>query len=1050
MPESHLPKDARHVIASLSSRRGLLALVLICTSLTLHAERLPIRAYSTADGLPDTEMDRIVTDPRGFLWFCTKGGLARFDGYSFVNFGPDQGVPHGGVTDLVIARDGDYWVATDNGLFQFRPNGQPMFTSIASDQVDRFARTITVLRQGSDGTIWVGTRNGLYRVMKAGGEPVLRAVDIGLFNEPLDHREIAGVTEDRFHTLWIAVPPALYRRWPDGSTERYTTRDGLPGDDLRNVYEDRAGHFWVTTRDAGFAGFEADGSHAAPAVNRWLSLPDGLANVWVDQLLQTSDGRFWVANAVALIEFFPNGDAQGRWFHTFTERHGLTASHVYALEEDLDGNLWIAASNGGAMKLARGGFTTYGQPDGIKNVNAMLEDEAGNLCFRGYVIGDRGKSVFEGARVDFAVDPSVLTRLVCFNGERFESFEPDAIKDWGWVLEGTTLRTRSGEFWLGTAQGAFRYAAAHRFADIKTARPLALYNRSVGLAASMVFRLFEDSAGNVWISTQDDGVNGLGRWDVEDGRVREFAGSPGLSWLTQYRVGSFGEDAVGNVWIGYGDGVARYAHGAFVTFGAAEGLPAGAITDIHRDRSGRLWLGSARAGLVRVDQVESDHPAFVAIQGLSSASTDVIAEDRAGFLYVGRGQGIDRYDPATNRIKHFTADDGLTPGILKAGFTDSAGVLWFGCSNGLVRFEPRPERPPVAPIALISAVRVTGIPQFVSALGERSMSLPALEPDRDQLQIDFVALSFGAGEVLRYQYKLEGAAGDWSAPSRERSVNYASLAPGRYTFLVRALNSDGLVSTQPAMITFTILRPIWLRWWFISAATLVTAAAVFALYRYRVGRVLEVEAIRTRIATDLHDDIGANLTRIALLSEVARQTPGDGPLESIASIARESVGAMSDIVWAINPRRETVADLIRRMRQHADEVFTLREIALQFTAEGAQDSSRLGVDVRRDLLLAFKEAVNNAARHAHCSRASIDLRRDRSSLVLTVADNGVGFDTSRESEGQGLASLRRRAARLHGVLVVHSESGVGTTVTLRVPLSKSLRIQAGDNAAVSD
>ena len=352
-----------------------------------------------------------------------------------------------------------------------------------------------------------------------------------------------------------------------------------------------------------------------------------------------------------------------------------------------------------------------------------------------------------------------------------------------------------------------------------------------------------------------------------------------------------------------------------------------------------------------------------------------------------------------------------------------------------MRFVPKTERPPVAPVALISAVRVTGIPQITSALGERSMSLPALEPDRNQLEIDFVALGFGLGEVLRYQYKLDGAAGDWSAPSEQRSVNYASLAPGRYTFLVRALNSEGLVSAEPATIAFTILQPIWLRWWFIAAATLAVAAAVFALYRYRVARVLELAAIRTRIATDLHDDIGANLTRIALLSEVARRTPGDvSTLASIARIARESVSAMSDIVWAINPKRESVADLIRRMRQHAEEVFTLRDINLRFNADGAHDSSRLGIDVRRDLLLTFKEAVNNAARHSQCSQVSIDLRRDGSCLLLSVADDGVGFDTSRESQGQGLASLRRRAERLKGTLAIQSGPGAGTTVTLRVPL----------------
>jgi signal transduction histidine kinase len=251
---------------------------------------------------------------------------------------------------------------------------------------------------------------------------------------------------------------------------------------------------------------------------------------------------------------------------------------------------------------------------------------------------------------------------------------------------------------------------------------------------------------------------------------------------------------------------------------------------------------------------------------------------------------------------------------------------------------------------------------------------------------------------------------------------------------VRAVSSDGTLSTEAASVTFAVLRPLWLRWWFLTLEVSALLALVYSVYRYRVARVLEVAAIRTRIATDLHDDIGANLTRIAVLSEVAKQTPGDVQLASIAGIARESVSAMSDIVWAINPKRESVADLIRRMRQHAEEVFTLRDISLRFNADDAHDSSRLGIDVRRELLLSFKEAVNNAARHSQCSHVSIDLRRDGSCLLLSVADDGVGFDTSHESQGQGLASLRRRAEGLKGTFAVQSSPGAGTTVTLRVPL----------------
>jgi signal transduction histidine kinase len=349
-------------------------------------------------------------------------------------------------------------------------------------------------------------------------------------------------------------------------------------------------------------------------------------------------------------------------------------------------------------------------------------------------------------------------------------------------------------------------------------------------------------------------------------------------------------------------------------------------------------------------------------------------------------------------------------------------------------------------------VRIDGVPEPISALGEQDVSLADFAPDKNQVQIDFVGLGFGSGDVLRYQYRLQGADADWSAPSEQRSVTYASLAPGRYTFVVQAVSTDGIVRAQSAAMTFAILRPVWQRAWFLGIAALMLCGMVYSLYRYRVARLLEMANMRTRIATDLHDDIGANLTRIALLSQVATRTSiavrllsgssqgvldiaaEGGPLASIARIARESVSSMSDIVWAINPARETLLDLTRRMRQHADEIFTLRNIELRFDAPEARPDLRLGVDVRRDVLLIFKESVNNAARHAGCTRVEIDFRVERSRLLLRVADNGAGFDTSLESEGQGLMSMKRRARRLKGTLDLRSANGLGTTVTLTIPL----------------
>jgi signal transduction histidine kinase/ligand-binding sensor domain-containing protein len=1033
-------------------------------SLTLRAERLPIKIYTTADGLAHNTINRIVRDSRGFLWFCTAGGLSRFDGYAFTNFGTEQGLPHPSVNDLLETRGGDYWVATDGGLVHFDPKGRPgsrvvlandvalpapMFAVVVPDDEDPRARAITVLREGRDGTIWVGTNKGLFRLVIENGRRSLQSVEIHLPSEFPEQRMIAGVLEDAHGLLWIAAPSGLYRRWPNGSAERYTTLDGLPSDYVSGVFEDHAGHLWAGTKLAGFFRFSADGTHTAPVIELKFTYDErsqyGLPTPWVFQLFETSDGRFWIATARGLVEFFPAAEGQSR-FRAYSEMNGLSYFDITALSEDLGGNLWLGTNTAGAMKLTHDGFNTFSRQDGIETVNGIFEDRTGRLCFKGSVLGDTRTSMFEGARLDplSGQQPSFHTRLGCFDGQRFDWFKPAAVTTFGWVSEQTTLQARNGEWWLSTEQGLYRFPRADHLANLRTARPLAVYTTKDGLAGLQVYRLFEDSRGDVWISTTSPSAVGLARWERLTERVRDLSRSPGLTPVKGDLPLSIGEDRSGNIWVGFGTGLARYAQNTFKVFTPSDGLPPGAIRDIHVDHVGRLWLASARSGLVRVDDVGAERPTFANYttqQGLSSNDAEVLAEDSDGHIYVGGSHGLDRLDPTTGRVKHFTSADGLTPGIVKAAFRDRHGVLWFGMSSGLARLAPAlgVEKPPAPPRVLISGLRVTGVSQPVSALGEREMTLPDFAPDQNQLQIDFVGLGFGSGEVLRYQYRLDAADADWSAASEQRTVNYASLAPGRYTFIVRAVNSDGIVSAQHASVAFRILRPVWQRSWFLGLAVLTIGLTVYVLDRYRIARLLDMVNMRTRIATDLHDDIGANLTRIALLSETAQrirdeEAGPDGPLSSIARIARESVASMSDIVWAINPARDSLLDLVRRMRKHAEEVFTLRGVELRFNAPGATQSLKLSVDIRRDLLLIFKEAVNNCARHARSSRVAIDLYVDGSRLILAVADNGAGFDTTVESEGQGLMSMQRRADRLKGTLEVASAAGGGTTITLKIPI----------------
>src|SRR5437762_6029394 len=339
--------------------------ILLSTSFSTRGERLPLKAYTTADGLAHNVINKIVRDSRGFLWFCTEEGLSRFDGYNFTNYGTEQGLPHTSVNDILETRHGDYWVATSGGLVHFNPRGAPashvayttegptaappMFTAVVPEDTDRYARTLSVLLEGRDGTLWCGTYKGLYRLDESGGPLALLPVDIGMPGEYGEWRFITDLAEDRYGSVWVATHGGLYRRWADGSAARYTRREGLPDDVLHDLLIDHEGQLWVGSRNVGFFRITFDETHAAPTLAFTLTPRDFIQSEWINQLFETSEHKLWAATARGLLEFMPDGDAGGRPYRIYTPENGLTDNAITALGQDAGGNLWLGSGTGAGV-----------------------------------------------------------------------------------------------------------------------------------------------------------------------------------------------------------------------------------------------------------------------------------------------------------------------------------------------------------------------------------------------------------------------------------------------------------------------------------------------------------------------------------------------------------------------------------------------------------------------------------------------------------------------------------------------------------------------------
>ena len=1030
------------MIAMSPSRRFLGGSIAILTLLLLglsrtKAEQLPIRTYTTADGLARDRVYKIVDDPRGFLWFCTYDGISRFDGYEFVNYSVADGLPHPVVYDLLIPRQGDYWVATSGGIARFNP--------FASTSATKFKPYVPTTRSGSEivldlfedsaGTIWAGTGSGLFRLRDKAGDVQFEYVNIG--EQPEEELDIAVILEDSPGVLWIATETGLFRRYPDGKAERFTTKNGLPHDHVRDLLRDPDGTVWAAT-GLGLCRLKTDIRAGDSIVSRLYTQTDGILSENINSLFRNSTGWLWIATRLGLSEFSPDPLPDGGHFINYTREHGLSDVGLRTIAEDLNGNLWLGTESGGAMKVIRRGFTSFSETDGLENgrIAAIGEDHNGELF------------VITGS----LTNPSF--HIHRFDGRRFKNTQvklpPGVIPTWGWNQ--IFVEDRLQEWWVPTTRGLFRFPALRSIDDFSRIGPTKIYTSRDGLSGNEPFRLYEDSRGDIWISiisTPSDAY--LNRWERATDKI--YAYSQVISGRHDSAPTAFKEDRSGNVWVGfYWGGLARYRNGKFDSFSKADGVPAGMIRELHLDQQGRLWIASAEGGLGRIDDVTADHPTIVRYtikEGLSSDQISCITEDKWGRIYLGTGLGVDRLDPATGRLKRFTVADGLPNGFVTIAYKDRNHNLWFGTFQGLTKLAPTIDGPAEPPPILIQRVRVAGDELPISSMGTTKMPKAEFTANKNQLEIKFVSLGFRTGEALRYQFLLEGADNDWSAPTNERSVNYANLKPGNYRFRVRALNADGVFSAEPASFAFTIVPPVWQRWWFIALAVLLLAAVTHLVYLYHTRRLIELERVRTRIATDLHDDIGANLSKIAILSDVAGQelstsqsSPVATPLAQIAETSRDCVDAMSDIVWAVNPQRDYLSDLTHRMRRFAEDLLDAKDVDFTIRSTAEERNVRLGSDLRREVYLIFKECVNNLVKHSDCRNAELVFSIDGPWLTVAISDDGKGFEAPEPGNnggsagmgGHGLTSMQRRAQALGGSLKIDSEIGRGTTVTLKAPI----------------
>jgi ligand-binding sensor domain-containing protein/signal transduction histidine kinase len=1008
----------------------------------VRAEQLPARLYTIEDGLAHSGVHQTLVDSKGFIWFGTSGGVTRFDGQRFVSYGREHGLPDLVSNSVIEDREHRVWIATNGGgVARFEPAGvtdaagrRGLFVVYpVGDEPD--SNRVNRLFADRHGRLWAGTDAGLYRLERVGAED--RFVPIALDVPGRSDRliRIFAVAESA-SGLWLGSTAGVHQRLESGAVATYVlpTVVGTFG----SLLIDRDGRVWSGTSN-GLLVFRpiGDALDASARVTRTLRAPlhgctrpgvapeivlpaeagsgchyavaEGLPEANIRSIGETVEGRVLLGTQThGLAEF------DGHRFRPIAT--GFDRFSVTWMTEDDAGTLW-ASGRFGALRITRRGLALFRSADGLPpgSMAVIGEDPRGAL----YVLNSSWQFHW-------------------LDGERFREARfnvPLGTQPSSWP-ELHHLLDRNGEWWVGTGAGLYRFPATPALDRLSRTAPRAVYTTRDGLPSDDIVQLFEDSRGDVWVATGLGSADGLCRWDRRENRFVRYTQADGVPPYNQ--VLQFAEDASGAVWIGFREhGLARYRDGRF-TF-VWKDLPGHRL---YVDRRGSVWATNFAKGTARFDDVKSASPEprwYTRETGLSHDFALAFAEDALGHLYLATDRAIDRLNLETGDIRRLTSADGFPAGGATLAYADRRGHVWFGSFEGVTRLTPAPERPAVAPRVLIGGLRVSGDAHPISEDGESRVEGLVLPSGQNAIEIDVFALGGRVGETFRYQFQLTGADADWGASTDQHGVYYSRLAPGAYEFRARALNSAGLVSDTPATLAFRILPPFWQRWWFLGLVTAVIASIAYGGYRYRLAQLLRVERVRARIATDLHDDIGSSLSQIAILSEVARQRSGDAAvaapqLSRIADTSRQLVDAMGDIVWAIDPQRDSLADLTYRMRRFAADTLENKDIRFTFTAPDGNQQLKLGADLRREIFLILKESVTNIAKHSGATEATIDFRLAPSRLSLRIADNGCGFSPDAPVDGNGVASMRRRVAALGGLLAFDSAPNHGSVVTLDIDL----------------
>jgi ligand-binding sensor domain-containing protein/signal transduction histidine kinase len=946
----------------------------------------------------------------------------------------EGGLPQNSVIAMAQTRDGYLWLGTQQGLARFDGVHFKIFNDGNTPGLN--STTITKLFGDSHGNLWIKTiKPGVMMVDMQGK---LSQIDFG---RDAQKTQLLDICEDRSGVVWLALSNLRLYSYNQGEI-------GVLVSNCWNVVSDNEGNSWGATTFGNVFSFRTIEGSRPVAVDAGAMSFAGR----IDLLLGSKHGGYWR---------FANGHIE-RWNSNHPDAIPIpypwdpNKFGINAACEDLDGNVVVGTSGDGVYWFDEKGNSQH-LSSGVGKLShntilSLLVDREGDL----WVGTDAGglnrvkHQIFDVTESDRYVQSISQDhegrfwlasggKLISFKGTERETYEPPAEVR-------SVLVDANSNVWAGANGGVLQLRGPK-------------FEFSPAPFMGQVVALYQDRSRNLWAGAQ----NGVIVWSGTNWSALAIPNAD-----SALAVHAVVDDSDGNLWIGTeGGGLKRLRERRWDSFTRTNGLPSDIVSSLYLDRDGILWVGTT-GGLARFSR--GHWTKYSKKEGMITDGVAYIIEDDQGNLWLGSTAGlmcaqkkglneIAAGNAKTALFRSFGEAEGLPSGECSFGFQPSAcrasdGTLWFPTIKGVASLNPaslklNTNSPPV----IIESIVLDDVLQNPETLHAPAPATVTISPGTERLEIGFTSLNLAAPLKGRFRYKLEGFDSTWTEkPGDIRFASYTKLPPDNYQFHVRACNEDGKWSETDAVLAVKVLPPFWRTWWFMSASAIcllgMIIGSVYYVSTQKLHRQLEnlrqqeaLEKERARIARDLHDQLGANLTQVALLGEMAeadKNAPDEieSHAKQISNTARETTHALDEIVWTVNPSNDTLDGLINYVCKYAQEYLALADLRYRLEVPSQLPNTPISPELRHNVFLAAKESVNNVVKHSGATSAWLRLKLEPDRFTLEIEDNGRGIAPADQKKGRsGLRNMRKRMEDIGGRFDMTAGAEGGTKVRLTAPLN---------------